>query len=54
MKNRMQVFFASPAMGSSSKLFSSEKSFYVNLTNEDESKNMLMQILNKMEESAHA
>lgn len=54
MKQKMHVFFASPTMGSDSQLFTSENSFYVNLTNEVESKSMLMQILNKMEEDTHA
>ncbi len=54
MKKRMHDFFASPTMGSDSQLFTSENSFYVNLTNEIESKSMLMQILNKMEDETHA
>lgn len=55
MKKKMHDFFSSPARGGSdSQLFTSDNSFYVNLTNEEESKNMLMQILNKMEELPHA
>ena len=53
MKDRMHKFFMSPSMGKYAKLFQDKNSFYVNLTNEKETKEMLRQILNVMEEYNH-
>lgn len=53
MKKRMRVFFDSPSMGSFSKLLGSDNSFFVNLKNETETKNMLLQILKMMEAAAY-
>ena len=53
MKNRMHKFFMSPSMGKYSKLFQENNSFYVNLTDETETKDMLRQILNMMEGCNH-
>lgn len=50
MKEKMHKFFISPSMGKYTKLFQENNSFYVNLTNETETKDMLRQILRLMEE----
>ena len=53
MKDRMHKFFISPSMGKYTNLFQEKNSFYVNLTDEMETKNMLKQILNMMEGYNH-
>ena len=50
MKEKMHKFFISPSMGKYTKLFQENNSFYVNLTNETETNDMLRQILRLMEE----
>ena len=49
MKEHVCNLFASPTMKSYSKLFTWDNSFFVNLKNESETKNMLSRILNIME-----
>lgn len=53
MKERVYTLFSSPSMGSYSKLFSQDNSFFVNLENESETKKMLSKILNIMEACNH-
>lgn len=53
MKEKMHKFFISPSMGKYTEFFHEKNSFYVNLTNETETKDMLRQILNMMEEYNH-
>ena len=53
MKERICNLFSSPSMGSYSKLFTTDNSFFVNLKNEIETKKMLSQILNIMEAYNH-
>jgi uncharacterized protein YaaW (UPF0174 family) len=53
MKDKMHKFFISPSMGKYTKAFRDNNSFYVNLTDETETMDMLKQIMNVVEENNH-